>query len=766
MLSAGLLSISFQAKLYPTLLMAALAAFVVLAYKLKIFKALAVFVLGALWATLYASWVLSAALEKSIEGQEVQVLGTIIGVPKLASRYTQFNFNVESLHFDSQQYPSPRKVRLRWYGKDRPELSTGARWRLLVKLKKPHGSANPATFDYEAWLFSKRIRATGYVRKPATAQLIEPTGKNGIDHFRARYARWLEGAELKQSAIITALAVGLRQEMSDAQWETLQNTGTNHLVAISGLHIGLVAGFLYFIGSFLWRHTLLAKTLYPTQKAAWFLALVGGALYAALAGFAIPTKRAMIMLIAVAALYFVGKRPGPWFSLGLVLALVLLFDPLAPLSAGFWLSFLAVGFILLALRVPTIKDSEHFEENPFKQFQNKLIKRTIAFSKVQWALLVGLAPVLLLTFQKVSLVSIIANFVAVPVIGIVVVPLTLIGVFFFSISLPNVGLWFTHCADFVLNAGWPYLQRLANTDIATWQHTITWPVALCAIVGSIGLLLHRFGKLRWFCAFAWLPVIVATPDKPDKGEIWLSVLDVGQGLAVVVQTQNHTLLYDAGPRFEGGFDAGKSIVVPYLRHSGTTVLSKTIISHDNIDHSGGLAAVLKSLTIEQLVASKNEGIADSLACISGEQWQWDSVQFEFLHPNAGSTASGNNASCVLKISSEYGDILLTGDIEKAAEKILLQNPAVLKSDVLVVPHHGSATSSNEAFVEAVSAEYAVVSAGYLNRFGHPKAKVKLRYETAGTQLYNTADHGRVLFKITASGITPSTYRQETTRYWN
>lgn len=767
-MSAGLLSVSFLPRLYPVLLIALLILCNLVAYQVKAFRILSVFLFGALWSTGYASWVLSTQLGDEIEGKEVQVVGTIIGVPKLTDRYARFDFKVEALNYRGNNHNGPGKIRLRWYDKNIPHLSSGAKWQFLAKLKKPHGFANPATFDYEAWLFSQRIRATGYVRKPETARLISQPSTLGIDPFRARFSRWLESNQLNQSAIISALGVGIKQTVSDSQWTTLQNTGTNHLIAISGLHIGLVAGFLYFISGFLWKHTLLTRTFYPTQKAAWFFVLLGAVVYAALAGFAIPTKRAMIMLITVAALFFVGRRPGAWFSLGLVLALVLLFDPLAPLGAGFWLSFLAVGFILLTINPIEASTIENNRESACQRFLRKQTQRLISFAKIQWALLIGLAPLLLITFQKVSLVSVVANFIAVPVIGLLVVPIVLVGVVLFSLNLSTSSLWFIQQADAVLNYCWPYLQTLSESTFAVWQHSITWPIAVCALIGSIGILMHRFGRWRLIFALAWLPAILHSSPAPKIGELSLSVLDVGQGLAVVVQTANHTLLYDAGPRFEGGFDAGKSIVVPYLRHQGVPYLSKIVISHNNIDHSGGLNAVRQQFVNLELISSANEGMDKSLPCIAGNKWTWDDVDFEFIYPNLESTEIGNNASCVLKINTNDGSVLLTGDIEKKAESSILDSITsvdLLDVDVLIAPHHGSKSSSTEAFIKAVSPKYVVVSAGYKNRYGHPHPTVVDLYNLEGATPYNTADSGRLIFKLTKKGISSSAFREERPHYW-
>ncbi len=767
-LSAGLLSVTFLPRLYPVVLIALLAVCMLVAIQVKSIRVICVFLFGVLWTTLYALWVLSAELDDKLEGQEVQVIGHIIGLPKLTDRYAQFNFDVETLSFQGAQYPSPKRIRLRWYANNPPSLSSGEHWQFLVKLKKPHGSANPGTFNYESWLFSQRIRATGYVRKPDTATLINPAMFSGVDNFRARFSSWLNTSKLEQTAIISALSVGIRQTLSDAQWATLQNTGTNHLIAISGLHIGLVAGFLYFIGGLVWRHTFLITTFYPTQKAAWFFALLGAIIYAALAGFAIPTKRAMIMLITVAALFFIGRRPGAWFALGLVLAVVLLFDPLAPLSAGFWLSFLAVGFILLTIS-PSTKDRLINQGlSPRRHFIHTQWRRLFSFTKIQVALLVGLAPLLLLTFQKISLVSIVANFIAVPIIGCIVIPLVLMGVLLFSINLPNLSVWFIHLADEVLAFCWPYLESLGNASFAIWQQGITWPVALCALLGSIGLLSARLGAWRWLFALAWVPVLLAKPSTPKEGELWLSVLDVGQGLAVVVQTANHSLLYDTGPRFEGGFDAGKSIVVPYLRHQGIKQLSTIVISHNNIDHIGGLNAVKQQFQPKELIASSHENIDHTQACVAGKSWQWDTIKFEFIYPKVSSMETGNNASCVLIMTTAYGSVLLTGDIEKEAESLILNSAnsaGLLNADILVAPHHGSKSSSTPAFIHAVSPKHVVFSAGYRNRFGHPHPAVVDAYQAENAQVYRTAQSGRILFKLNSDGIHSRTYRDESLHYW-
>lgn len=767
-LATGLLAVPFQADLYPVSLAIAFFLCAVASFKFKLLRSISILLFGAVWATVFAMWVLSGELEEETEGVEVTVVGRILGVPKLTERYAQFNFSVDRLNLDDREMNNPNKIRLRWYGKDLPDLSPNDKWKFLVKLKRPHGSANPATFDYEAWLFSQRLRATGYIRKGETAMLLSKASTISVNGFRARFAEFLEQAALRQSAIIAALSIGLRQKMTDSQWATLQNTGTNHLVAISGLHIGLVAGLLYFVGSFIWSHTLLTRTFYPTQKAAWAFSLLGGITYAALAGFAIPTKRAMLMLISVAALYFMGRRPGPWFSLGLVLSLVLLFDPLAPLSMGFWLSFLAVGFILLSARNKTLFNEGEEKQSSTKRFCLQWIGRAVSFINIQWALLIGLAPILLLTFHKVSLVAFVANLLAVPFIGLVVVPLILIGAFFFSIGLHGSSLWFINLADQGIDWVWPYLQWLSESPFAIWQHSIDWPLALVAIMGSVGLLIRRFGYWRWLFPLAWMPAIFITPIGPKPGDLWLNILDVGQGLAIVVQTHQHTLLYDFGPSFDGGFDAGESIIVPYLRYTGVRHIDMAVISHDNNDHSGGYAAVESQFAINQFLAGPNEDINNSEPCLAGHTWEWDGVYFEFIYPFRSTIMQGNNGSCVLKITHAKGAILLTGDIEKEAESELLSeidSADILQSSILIAPHHGSKSSSTDAFVSAVSPEIVVFSAGYKSRFNHPHPSVSATYMNAGAKILSTANTGRIRFKYSHNGLSTEIYRVQNRHFW-
>lgn len=475
--------------------------------------------------------------------------------------------------------------------------------------------------------------------------------------------------------------------------------------------------------------------------------------YAALSGFAVPAQRTVFMLAIVAAALWPGWMTRPLAVLAAAAALVIVLDPMAVISAGFWLSFGAVAVIMLA--------------------GGGRIGRFSwlgAWARTQWAVTLALVPLLLAMFQQVSLVSPIANAVAIPLVSLVVVPLTLL-----ASVLPLD--WLAVAAHAVMVLCMSVLETLDRVPEAAWQQHAPpfWAVPL-AMIGALWMLLPRGFPTRWVGAGLMLPLFLWLPPQPSPGELWLTVLDVGQGLAVVVRTQEHALLYDTGPAFSDQVSAGERIVVPYLRASGVRRLDGVIVSHDDLDHSGGAMAVLQAMPVQWLssplsdVHPISEAAAHRRRCSSGERWEWDGVAFEMLHPDAESyndfDLKDNDRGCVLRIVSPYGVVLLPADIERRSEIGLLRNfPGRLSADVLIAPHHGSRTSSTPEFVRAVAPRLVVFSVGYRNRFGHPHPAVVRRYREQGSERVRTDLAGAVLVRMSSSGIETSGWRQLERRYW-
>lgn len=710
---------------------------------------------GFLWAFLHAGWMLGNTLPKQLEGVDVEVEGTIASLVERNSRRARFEFLLDTPGDGEQEFSTPRRVLLSWYGKA-PELSVGDRWRLTVRLKRPHGFMNPGGFDYEKWLFQRRINATGYVRTKAlqtflaSEQYSRPVDRLRQD-LRQQIDHHLENHPF--SGLITALAIGDRSRIHNEQWEILTGTGTNHLMAISGLHIGLVAGMAFFLGRWIWPLLWRAPLLVPAPRAAAVIALLAACGYAALAGFSIPTQRALIMVGVVMIALFLQRQISPSHGLALALGGVLLIDPMAVITVGFWLSFAAVAIILYGL------GGRLHKKGGWRQW-----------GRVQWVVSLGLLPLLAFSFQQAPLFSPLANLIAVPWVSLSVVPLTLLGAICLLLY-PPLGGWLLLQAASLMGWLWPVLQWLAELRFAQWQLPAEVPPwsLLAAVIGILWMLAPRGVPARWIGAGWLLPLVLTSPERPQQGEAWFTLLDVGQGLAAVVQTRNHTLVYDTGPKFSDHFDTGQAVVIPFLRREGITSLDMLIVGHGDNDHIGGADSLLQEYPARRLLTTVPERLpGNTELCRQGQSWSWDGVRFSVLHPTPQSTVEGNNASCVLKVETAASSLLLTGDIEQRAERRLVdENPSALAAAIMVAPHHGSKTSSSQQFIDAVSPDYVLFPAGYRNRFHHPHPNVVGRYLANGTQMLDSAHHGAIRFRLGKDRLSaPESYRLAARRYWN
>ncbi|MGD8789689.1 MAG: DNA internalization-related competence protein ComEC/Rec2, partial [Burkholderiales bacterium] len=631
----------------------------------------------------------------------------------------------------------------------------GQRWQMTVRLRAPHGNLNPHGFDTEAWMLERGIRASGYVRDAQAARQLAPMVwrpgymvQRARERIRQRLSELLAGRAY--GGIVIALAIGDQRAIPEPQWEILTRTGTNHLMSISGLHITLVAGLVFGLATRLWRRSPLLVTRVSPLHAATLFGLIAALIYAALAGFAIPAQRAVCMLGVVAASLWSGWRwPAP-AVLGVALLFVLLLDPMAVTSAGFWLSFGAVAAILMVGSSCAHGDG---------------VLRT--WVRIQWAITVALIPLLLVLFQKVSVISPIANGIAIPLISVCIAPLSLLLV---VLPFEPVAMLVNGALQLLFGV----LERLSALPGAIWQqHTpLTWSVAL-AVAGVALIALPRGYPGRWLGVVLMLPMFVVKPPAPATGELWLTVLDVGQGLAVVARTANHTVLFDAGPDYRGGGDAGRNIVVPYLRGEGIARLDLLVASHEDLDHAGGVASVVAALDVAQLVSSFDAKAPGNKAgrCHAGQAWTFDGVGFEILHPGSDrdsrDSIGDNDRSCVMRIQSAHGTVLLPADIERRSERQLLATASpLLRADVLVAPHHGSGSSSSEAFVEAVAARAVVFPVGYMNRYGHPAPLVVARYVETGAMTMRTDQTGAVIVRFGRERMEISRWRDQYRRYWH
>lgn len=707
--------------------------------------------LGFFLAQAHAEARLEPALAPELEGREVVVIGRIDGLPQRRPGLTRFIFEVERLEADGRPHPAPRRLRLSWYG-EAPPLHAGERWGLRLRLKRPHGFMNPGGFDYEGWLFRRGIGATGYVRAPAPGRLAP--APPGIDRLRQHLVEAVESSLPPDSrrAVILALTVGERSGLTDEQWALLRRTGTSHLMAISGLHIGLVAGLCMLCLRALWPRLPGLGERLAAPRAAALAGLAGAGAYALVAGLSVPTQRALIMLAVALGAVWLRRPVQPLQGLAAALTLILIIDPLAVLSAGFWLSFGAVAIILYGFAGRARRPGG-----------------APAWGRLQLGLALGLLPLGLTYFQQAPLLAPLANLLLVPWVGLVVVPLSLTGVLLLPLASVPGGL-LLRLADLALAPVWPLLEFLAALPGASWtQHAPpAWSLPLAAL-GVVLLLAPRGwpGRLPGLVLLA-VPVLTP-PPRPAEGEAWLTVLDVGQGLAVVVETRGHDLVFDTGPRYTADFNAGEAAVLPYLRARGRSRIDTLVVSHGDSDHSGGAAALLEALPVGELLEGPGFS-AGGEPCMAGRRWEWDGVRFELLHPPPGWNGDENNGSCVLRIEAGGQAALLAADLERAGEGALLagRGRGALRAEVLLVPHHGSRSSSSAAFIAAVAPELAVVSAGYRNRWGFPHPEVVARYRAAGARVLNTVEQG-ALRVVLGRGEAPQPapgMRLSAKRYWH
>ena len=714
---------------------------------------------GFFWSAAMGHWSLARALPEPLEGRDIEVSGVIAEMTQPAERGVRFALDVGTVYTPGAEVP-PR-ISLTWYrstdGAQMPDLHPGQRWRLTARLRRPRGNANPGGFDFEAWMLERGIRAVGYVRADAPATLMAarvdrpPYVLERLrESVRARLLRALDGRPY--AGVIVALAVGDQHAIPPAQWRVFTRTGVNHLMSISGLHITMVASFAYLLGAGLWRRSERLTLSLPAMRAGALAGLAAALAYAALSGFAVPAQRTVFMLGIVAVALWLGWTMRPLSVLVAAAALVIVVDPMAVISAGFWLSFGAVAVIMLAGGGRIGRSSW-----------------LSAWARAQWAVTLALVPLLLALFQQVSLVSPVANAFAIPLVSVVVVPLTLLAA---MVPLD----WLAHLAHAVMALCMSVLEMLDGLPDAAWQQHAPppWAVVL-ALLGAVWMLLPRGFPARWVGAGFMLPLFLWLPPRPAPGELWLTVLDVGQGLAVVARTEEHALLYDAGPAFSDQVSAGERIVVPYLRASGIRSLDGLIVSHDDLDHSGGALAVLQAVPVKQLFSPLSDvhpisEAAPHRRCSAGQRWEWDGVTFEMLHPQAESYndfgLKDNDRGCVLRIVSPFGSVLLPADIERRSEqRILRESRERLSAEVLIAPHHGSRTSSTPDFVRAVAPRLVIFSVGYRNRFGHPHPAVVRRYREQGGERIRTDLAGALMVRISAAGIETSGWRQLERRYW-
>jgi len=739
--------------------------------RLRGLAVLAALAAGFLWAATQAQLRLEDRLLPALEGRDLTLTGFVVGLPSVSERVVRFEFEPEAANNAARL---PRRIRLAWYrapsealaaGTERPAPQPGERWRLSVRLKRPHGLVNPGGFDYEGWLFEHGIGATGYVRRAPARSPNEclGAGHRPIDRItraraavRDRFHRVL--GERPASGVLAALAVGDQRSIANEEWRLFQRTGVTHLMSISGLHVTLVSGLVAGLVAFGWRRLARAARLLPARKAAALAAILAALGYTLLAGFAVPAQRTFFMVSVVAAALWSGRIASPGRTLALALLAVVIADPWAPLAPGFWLSFGAVALIFYVSAGWSAPEP-----------------RLMQWLRIQWAITLGLAPAALLLFAQVSVVGPITNAVAIPLVSAVITPLALL-----AALLPVE--WLLHAGAWLVEHLLQFLEWCDRLPLALWQQPAPPHCAvLAALCGVAWLLAPRGVPWRAAGIALMVPAFAWAPPAPVPGEAWITTLDVGQGLAVVVRTARHALLYDAGPVYGPEADSGGRVVLPFLRAQGIARLDVMMLTHADRDHVGGALSVLQAIETERVLSSL-EDVHPALVlggarngCLRGLRWTWDGIEFRLLHPDgrvaqpAARRGRANDRSCVLRIGAGTRAMLLTGDIERGVEARLVTRSAgdgELRADVLLVPHHGSRTSSSREFITGVAPRWAIVPVGYRNRFGHPHPDVLRRYRASGARLMRTDHDGAIEVRLAAEDVAIGSARAAARRYWH
>lgn len=724
----------------------------------------------------YAAWRaevrLGDALPEAWQGRDVVVHGVVSGLPQRRDRSLRFELVVSSAHAPEpgagggppEAVPVPGRIMLSWYparGRDAaalPDLGPGERWTLTVRLRRPHGFSNPDGFDYEAWLLERGIRATGYVRPQGVNQRVDDA-VHGLmnrvhrlrEDVRSRFATQLEARD--HAGVLIALAVGDQRAIGQAHWQTFRSTGVAHLVSISGLHVSLVAVLAGVLAGWAWRRSAWLMLRLPARKAAVMAGLVAACAYALMAGLGLPTQRALIMLAVGAGVLLAGRAARPLRALSLALLGVLLVDPWAVLAAGFWLSFGAVAAIIYVAAG-----------------RMEAMRGWRGAVRVQIAITLFTVPLLLALFDAFPLVSPLANALAIPLVSFAIAPLALLAII---VPWPPL-LVLAHALTSVMMHA---LDGLAGLPFALWRQAAP-PTGLLAVgcVGMAWLLMPRGTPARVVGVLALLPLLAWSPPRPLPGGFVATVLDVGNGMAVHVQTANRDLIYDTGPPYGPDADAGERVLLPYLGSAGVRRIDRLVLSHDDADHTGGAAALLGGIAVDEIVSGfapehrlLTASAAVPVSCRAGEVWEWDGVRFELLHPSAHEAAfrKNNDNSCVLRVVAAGGAMLLSGDIEGPAERSLLaRSAAQLASEVVLVPHHGSRSSSTPGFVRAVAASHAIHAVGNLNPFGHPHPQVLSRWEQAGARNWRTDRNGAIIVRVDDGGVAVTAHRMLKPRYWH
>ncbi len=729
---------------------------------------------GLIWVALAAGWWLDRRMDADGGRVEAVVVGEVASFPRRDGNLTRFDLAVDGpAVFDAGADTSPADVshglvRVNCY-RCNLEFRLGETWRLRLRLKGIHGLANPGLFDYERWAFQRRLVASGSLVEGKGNQRIAATRVHPVSPaYRDRLHDFL-GLVLGPGSglgIIRAVTLGVRHDITPEAWQTFQRTGTGHLVAISGLHVSLVFGFVYGLARVAARAFPPLLLRFAAQRIAAVAALPAAIYYAWLAGLSLPTQRAVIMLCVFFAAFVLGRRVMGWHTFLVALFAVVLVDPLAPLSHGFWLSFGAVSAIVVyAGYRRRLRDAVAVDTADRSRLSLRVRTMLGDWVGVQAAVSAVMLPMGVLFFGQLALASPLVNLVAIPYFGLAVVPPALAGVLAWTLDLEAIARWLLLLAGTAAQAMQELLGCVAKWPLVSVDVDLVDGVRLVAAALLAATLRWRW---RGGAAAVCLSLAIASgrPSAVDHGEFRLVVLDVGQGLAAIVQTQEHALQFDAGVRYSASYDMGNMVVNPSLDVRRIDNLERLVISHGDNDHAGGAPAVLEAHPEAILFSSEPVPGYTAVPCLAGTRWTRDGVSFEFLSPEDFGPRRENDRSCVLGIESPYGRALVTGDIEARAERRLVSTMSErLAADVLVIPHHGSRTSSTASFLGAVAPTVSIISRSLTNSFGHPHPDVIARLRRLGTEILDTALDGQVDVHVAARGISVAAHRRESRPMW-
>lgn len=721
---------------------------------------------GMGYASLRAEWRMQDRLDAEWQGKPIQIIGVVASLPQIQPDLVRFKFDVEKVLTPGVHLPS--RVALSQYlttqfAKQAPvkalQVHPGQRWQLSVKLKRVHGLSNPNGRDSEFWALANGIGANGSLLN-ASHQLkqnlvLRPSYLVHWGREKIAQRMQLVLADSPYLEVLKALSIGDDSNIEADDWQVFLQTGVNHLISISGLHITMIASFFAGLLWMVWRKSARLSLFLPARQAAALLGAVLAFMYALLAGFSVPTQRTVYMLMTIATALMLKREIGLMRVLMIALVVVVMIDPWAVMAPGFWLSFGAVAWFIFALSC--------------RLNQSNWLRAGI---RTQWVATIGLLPLTVAMFQQVSLIAPIANILAIPFISLAVVPLTLLG------ALTPVDA-FLHSAHWVMSLTMFVLKSLSALS---WSNMHLPPVSpwavMIAMCGVLILLLPKGFPMRWLGALMLAPLFVNVQPSMPSGAMHASIIDVGQGLAVLVRTSHHQLLYDTGRQLNAHINSGNRVIQPYLHSLGLDKLDMMVVSHHDSDHYGGMESLLIQIPTQQLLASfdlpieVNRQLGYARKCQQGQSWVWDGVKFEILHPDKDlylqQAVSDNNLSCVLRVSNNTGSLLLTGDIELAAERRLLQTQPLIKSTLMTIPHHGSKTSSSTALIDAVNPSWAVATTGYMNRYHHPRADIMRRYQQRDIQTFRSDWDGAVLIDFPAeksAKVKVKAWRTEHARYW-